>query len=47
MELSAKIYMEIKAMLHSRVSDVKDKLIWAATSNGEFNLASAYKLASY
>ena len=46
MELPAKIYMEIKAMPHSRMSDEKDKLIWAATSNGEFNLASAYKLAT-
>ena len=46
MELPAKIYMEIKAMPHSRMSDEKDKLIWAASSNGEFNLASAYKLAT-
>ena len=46
MELLVKIYMEIKAMPHSRVSNEKDKLIWAATSNGEFNLASAYKLAT-
>lgn len=46
MELLVKIYMEIKAMPHSRVLDEKDKLIWVATSNGEFNLANAYKLAT-
>ena len=46
MVLPAEIYMEIKAMPYSRVSDEKDKLIWAATSNGEFNLTSAYKLAT-
>ena len=46
MELPTKTYMEIKAMPHSRVSEEKDKLIWDATSNGEFNLASAYKIAS-
>ena len=46
MELPAKTYMEIKAMPHSCVLEEKDKLIWAATSNGEFNLASAYKIAS-
>ena len=34
MEPPTKTYMEIKAMPYSRVSEEKDKLIWAATSNG-------------
>ena len=38
MELPAKTYMEIKAMPHSCVLEEKDKLIWAATSNGELTL---------
>ncbi|KAL0008397.1 hypothetical protein SO802_009899 [Lithocarpus litseifolius] len=45
MELPTEVLMEIKAMPCSCISNEKDRLIWAASSNGEFNLSSAYNLA--
>lgn len=38
--------MEIKAMPCSCISNEKDRLIWVASSNGEFDLTSAYNLAN-
>ena len=40
------IELEIQAMPRACVADEEDRLIWAATSNGVFNLNSAYLLAS-
>ena len=37
--------MEIRAMPHSCIASLKDRLIWAASSNGQFNLSSAYLLS--
>lgn len=46
MELPTEVLIEIKAMPFSCISHKKDMLIWAASSNGEFNLSSAYNLAN-
>ncbi|KAL4595862.1 hypothetical protein ACB092_12G122900 [Castanea dentata] len=43
--LPSQIVMEIRAMPHSCVASSEDWLIWAATSNGQFNLSSAYLLS--
>ena len=40
------VVKEIRAMLHARVASEEDRIIWAATSNGQFNLNSAYLLAT-
>ena len=45
MELPTEVLMEVQAMPCSCISNKKDRLIWAASSNGEFNLPSAYNLA--
>lgn len=43
--LPSQVVMEIRAMPHSCVASSEDRLIWAATSNGQFNLSSAYLLS--
>ena len=43
--LPTNIQKEIQAMPRSWVSNEEDRLIWAASSNGNFNLNSAYLLA--
>ena len=42
--LPSQIVMEIRAMPHSCIASTEDRLIWAATSNGQFNLSNAYLL---
>ena len=42
--LPSQIVMEIRAMPHSCIASTEDRLIWAITSNGQFNLNSAYLL---
>lgn len=43
--LPSQVVMEIRAMPHSCVASSEDRLIWAATFNGQFNLSSAYLLS--
>lgn len=46
MVLPTKICLEIQAMPRSHVANEEDRLIWDASSNGKFNLNSAYTLAN-
>ena len=46
MVLPTKICLEIQAMPRSHVANEDDRIIWDASSNGEFNLNSAYTLAN-
>lgn len=44
MILPPKVYLEIQAMPRACVANEEDRLIWVASSNGNFNLNSAYLL---
>ena len=46
MVLPTGIQKEIQAMPRSWVANEEDRLIWATSSNGNFNLNSAYLLAN-
>lgn len=44
MILPPKVFLEIQAMPRACVANEEDRLIWVASSNGNFNLNSAYLL---
>lgn len=46
MVLPTKICLEIQAMTRSHLANEEDRIIWDASSNGEFNLNSAYTFAN-